>query len=74
MMYSYPSPTKLNSLDLTDDERAAFGTLLGAEEAAAEVEGFAKRIYVGNLPVIQGFNLGMPPRRIIDGDFGPATD
>lgn len=62
---------KLNSLELTDDEREAFGALVGVE---AEVQGFAKRIYVGNLPVIQGFNIGMPPKvRTIDGDFGPAT-
>ena len=49
---------KLNSLELTDDEKEALGALLGVEP---EVQGFAKRIYVGNLPVIQGFNIGMPP-------------
>ena len=47
---------KLNSLALNEEERAAFGALLGAETGEGEVEGFAKRIYVGNLPLIQGFN------------------
>ena len=75
---------KLNSLTLSAEERAAFGELLGAHAEPSEVEGFAKRIYVGNLPVIQGFNLGMAPAskvidvdpvsKVIDGDFGPATE
>lgn len=74
---------KLNSLELTDDERAAFAALLGVEP---EVAGFSKN-YVGALPVIQGFNLAVesrlkptgdvhgvskPTERSIDADFGPA--
>ena len=46
--------------------------MLGAETGEGEVEGFAKRIYVGNLPLIQGFNIGMPPR-VIDADIGPGA-
>ena len=63
---------KLNSLALNEEERAAFGALLGAETGEGEDEGFAKRIYVGNLPLIQGFNIGMPPR-VIDADIGPGA-
>lgn len=55
---------KLNALELDDAERALLGALLHADPSDsedAEVDGFGKRIYVGNLPVIQGFNIGMPP-------------
>lgn len=66
---------KLNTLELTEAERIVFGTLIGASEDESEVVGY--RIYVGNLPVIQGFNIGMPPTAFGEhvtvenlGDFG----
>jgi len=62
----------LNSLELGEEEKAAFGVLRGVDTGEGEVEGFSKRMNVGNVPLIQGFTIGMPPRAI-DADIGPGT-
>ncbi|MFN3218733.1 MAG: hypothetical protein ACE367_19740 [Acidimicrobiales bacterium] len=47
---------KLDALELTEGERAAFGQLLGVAEQSDEVEGFAGVAGMGAIRV-QGFNL-----------------
>ena len=58
--------TKLDALELTSDEEAALGTLLGARPAGEDVEGFGWDEGVAAFRV-RNFNIGMPPAVVMSG-------